>query len=118
MFISLLLYGFGPIGVDLYKRSSMVSLIFEHDENDDHDNQFHHDVIKMINHDDYNEIWAHWVHLYKRSSMVSLTIKIIINMTMIMIIMIIMIITKMKMIIIIMMKMIIMIIIIIMIIRC
>ena len=26
MFISLLLYGFGPIGVDLYKRSSMVSL--------------------------------------------------------------------------------------------
>ena len=27
MFISLLLYGFGPIGVDLYKRSSMVSLI-------------------------------------------------------------------------------------------
>ena len=31
MFISLLLYGFGPIGVDLYKRSSMVScLMIEH----------------------------------------------------------------------------------------
>ena len=27
MFISLLLYGFGPIGVDLYKRSSMVSVM-------------------------------------------------------------------------------------------
>ena len=32
MFISLLLYGFGPIGVDLYKRSSMVS---RQDELDD-----------------------------------------------------------------------------------
>ena len=30
MFISLLLYGFGPIGVDLYKRSSMVSEKFIH----------------------------------------------------------------------------------------
>jgi hypothetical protein len=25
LFISLLLYGFGPIGVDLYKKSGMVS---------------------------------------------------------------------------------------------
>ena len=33
MFISLLLYGFGPIGVDLYKRSSMVSR--QQDELDD-----------------------------------------------------------------------------------
>ena len=28
LFISLLLYGFGPLGVDLYKRSNMVSVYF------------------------------------------------------------------------------------------
>ena len=28
LFISLLLYGFGPIGVDLYKKSGMVSLLY------------------------------------------------------------------------------------------
>jgi hypothetical protein len=28
LFISLLLYGFGPIGVDLYKKSGMVSINF------------------------------------------------------------------------------------------
>ena len=27
LFISLLLYGFGPLGVDLYKRSNMVSIL-------------------------------------------------------------------------------------------
>ena len=28
LFVSVLLYGFGPVGVDLYKRSSMVRTIF------------------------------------------------------------------------------------------
>ena len=31
LFISLLLYGFGPLGVDLYKRSNMVSRLFSND---------------------------------------------------------------------------------------
>ena len=31
LFISLLLYGFGPVGVDLYKRSSMVSHLLSYE---------------------------------------------------------------------------------------